>query len=1043
MRRWRPVVAVLAVCAAMLATTTIASPGGTATTTLYVAQGGSDATNDCTSATAPCATISHAVAQAASGDSIEVAGTVDDNVILPQNFGSLVITQWPGETAAIVDGTASGSVFSIGSGDTVTLDGLTIENGKAADGAGIANSGTLTVEACAVVDNQGAGSQAYGTIYNVGTLTVTGTTVSGNTGLAAGGGIYNGTTASVTRSTISGNSAGLGGGIFTSGTLTVTGTTISGNTGLFAGGGGIVNSSGYDAGPQTNAALTVTDSTIADNTADGGPGGGIDNDGGTVTLAESTVSGNVGGTGGGGIENLSPGTITVTDSTIADNTATGGSFGGGISSGSPLVIIASTIAGNSANVGGGISQNGPATVAATIIAGNSAANSAANCSGPSTSAGYNLTDDPNGTACGFTASTDLAGVNPDLGPLAQNGGATLTMAPAPGSPAIARIPLDASADGTLLCPGIDQRGVARPQPPNGTACSIGAVEEPGVTPPVITSPSATTFTVGVSGSFQVTANGYPAPSFQEAGALPQGVSFSSTGLLSGTPASGTAGSYPITVLATNGVSPDAVQAFTLTVVASGAVVTEPATALTSSDATLNGAVNPGGAAQTCHYAYGTASDLAGASATPSFTTPASSSPVSEPFTVTGLTPGTTYFFALECTNGTGAILGFTTLSTTPYPIQLFGSDGIGTSIAVSKQEFPTPGSASCVVLARDDFFSDALAGGPLAAACGGPLLLTEGAPESATLDSRTQAEIVRVLPPGGTVYVLGGDLALSPDIDATLESLGYQVVREAGADEYATAVDIAEALGNPTTIFEATGLSFYDALSAVPAAIANHAAILLTDGATQAPETAAYLAAHPGDFRYSIGGPLAAGGADPSATNIAGADLYGTAAAVARFFFPNATIFGAATAFDFQDALAGGVFMATGGRLGPMLLVESPPFAPPIVSYLNSLAIVAPRAMSSVALQPSRLTSSPRCKLTSAEVSGRLAACACDLEFVDGPRAQPIVGSSGTCACSTREGKLKPSAPGLPPKSRRPFERRHTVRNSEWWSRGVARRGKR
>ena len=165
------------------------------------------------------------------------------------------------------------------------------------------------------------------------------------------------------------------------------------------------------------------------------------------------------------------------------------------------------------------------------------------------------------------------------------------------------------------------------------------------------------------------------------------------------------------------------------------------------------------------------------------------------------------------------------------------------------------------------------------------------------------------------------------------------MVREAGSDEYATAVDIAQQLGNPSTIFEATGLSFYDALSAVPAAIKEHAAILLTDGSTQAPETATYLAANPGDTRYAIGGPLAAYGADPTATPVYGQDLFATSAAVATTFFPDASIFGAATAADFPDALGGGTFMATGGRSGPLLLVNpSAPLPPEIIPYLATLA---------------------------------------------------------------------------------------------------------
>jgi putative cell wall-binding protein len=286
-----------------------------------------------------------------------------------------------------------------------------------------------------------------------------------------------------------------------------------------------------------------------------------------------------------------------------------------------------------------------------------------------------------------------------------------------------------------------------------------------------------------------------------------------------------------------------------------------------------------------------------------------------------------------------------TASATPLPIQIFGSDAVGTSIAISQQEFPAVGSAAGVVLARDDFYSDALAGGPLAAAVNGPLLVTAGAGQSASLDPRVQAEIQRVLPAGRAVYILGGDLALSANIDTTLESLGYIVIREAGADEYATAVDIANQLaattwGTPATVFEATGLGFYDALSAVPAAIKEHAAILLTDGAVQAPETAAYLAAHPSDLRYTVGGSLAAGGADPTAFNIAGEDLFNTSAAVASYFFPAPATFGAATAADFPDALGGGVFMATGGRMGPVLLVNpGTPLPPEITPYLASLPL--------------------------------------------------------------------------------------------------------
>ncbi|MGC1360568.1 MAG: putative Ig domain-containing protein [Silvibacterium sp.] len=83
--------------------------------------------------------------------------------------------------------------------------------------------------------------------------------------------------------------------------------------------------------------------------------------------------------------------------------------------------------------------------------------------------------------------------------------------------------------------------------------------------PAITSASSIAFTIGTAGSFTVTGVGYPAPTFVEAGALPSGVTFNSNGTLSGAPGAGTAGSYPLTITASNSVIPNAAQSFTLTI----------------------------------------------------------------------------------------------------------------------------------------------------------------------------------------------------------------------------------------------------------------------------------------------------------------------------------------------------------------------------------------------------------------------------------------------------------------------------------------------
>ena len=84
--------------------------------------------------------------------------------------------------------------------------------------------------------------------------------------------------------------------------------------------------------------------------------------------------------------------------------------------------------------------------------------------------------------------------------------------------------------------------------------------------PTITSANNATFLIGKPNSFTVTATGSPAPTLSRSGALPSGVTFTpATGLLTGTPAPGTSGTYPLIFTASNGNLPNANHNFTLTV----------------------------------------------------------------------------------------------------------------------------------------------------------------------------------------------------------------------------------------------------------------------------------------------------------------------------------------------------------------------------------------------------------------------------------------------------------------------------------------------
>jgi hypothetical protein len=88
--------------------------------------------------------------------------------------------------------------------------------------------------------------------------------------------------------------------------------------------------------------------------------------------------------------------------------------------------------------------------------------------------------------------------------------------------------------------------------------------------PVFTSATTTTFSEGVAGSFNVTANGDPPLSFTETGALPTGVTLATSGTLSGTPIK-PGGTFPITITATDPHGDTSTQGFVLYVIAPGAL----------------------------------------------------------------------------------------------------------------------------------------------------------------------------------------------------------------------------------------------------------------------------------------------------------------------------------------------------------------------------------------------------------------------------------------------------------------------------------------
>jgi len=235
-------VLVLLFVALLVPAVPVAAIGSVVTVTTTV-----DSTNGCaTSGSAPCSLRDAVTYANAHGNTMidfqpGMTGTITLDSTLYLN-ASMTITE-PSANLLAVDGNNATTVFAINnngaSGVTVNISGLTIQHGNAgAQGAG----GGITVF--------------------IANLNLTDSAVVGNTSGAGSGGIDitafpgSDSVVAITRSTISGNPSGA---IFNEGSLTVTNSTVSGNTVTGGGfGGGIRAASGT---------TTVVNSTISNNAA--------------------------------------------------------------------------------------------------------------------------------------------------------------------------------------------------------------------------------------------------------------------------------------------------------------------------------------------------------------------------------------------------------------------------------------------------------------------------------------------------------------------------------------------------------------------------------------------------------------------------------------------------------------------------------------------------------------------------------------------------------------------------------------------------------
>jgi hypothetical protein len=274
--------------------------------------------------------------------------------------------------------------------------GVTISGGNARRVFNLDINGTGTVGMSDVTITYGKAAGGAGILANDDNLTLIRCTVSNNTSTDPtyqGGGVSTGQNAGTwtfTDCTFSGNTGGRGGAIyfFTGGTLNMNGCTVSGN-----------------------------------KANDGNGGGGLYNYSNTATIINSTFSGNQSAGSAGAIQIYYTANVTIRNSTITGNTATG--RGGGINVVSDsLTISSSIIAGNSAGTAATNDVAAPSSLPLAVPGDN-------NLIGVMDAANYvSLTG--TGNLVGATA----APLDAKLGPLADNGGRTMTHALLSDSPAI-------------------------------------------------------------------------------------------------------------------------------------------------------------------------------------------------------------------------------------------------------------------------------------------------------------------------------------------------------------------------------------------------------------------------------------------------------------------------------------------------------------------------------------------------------------------------------------------------------------------------------
>lgn len=274
-----------------------------------------------------------------------------------------------------------------------------------------------------------------------------------------------------------------------------------------------------------------------------------------------------------------------------------------------------------------------------------------------------------------------------------------------------------------------------------------------------------------------------------------------------------------------------------------------------------------------------------------------------------------------------------------------GSDRFHTAQLIAERQFSAPVPVAYITAGMN--FPDALAGGPVAAANGGPILLT-GAGDTGSLPLATLTALHNLKPE--RIVVLGGPGVVGPRTMLALNQVSTSdapVTRVSGADRFATAANIAtgEFSSGVDRVFIADGMNFPDALSGAAVAARDGAPILLVESGAIPSATAAALRALDPREIVVLGqtGAVSAGVAnqlrgftDGTVVRVGGSDRYSTALAISKRYFPaGAERVYLATGTNFPDALAASPVAGLNGS--PLLIIPPTGLTPQIRAELTRL----------------------------------------------------------------------------------------------------------